>query len=116
MQTVSSEFSSDSFPSHVALAHHWLVNMRGGEKVLEQIALLFPGAPIHTLVADANRISPLLRSHPLRTSWLQRLPGGASHYKKLLPLFPSAISSLRVDAATDVLISSDASVIKGLAL
>jgi glycosyltransferase involved in cell wall biosynthesis len=114
MQTVSSEFSPGSFPARIALAHHWLVNMRGGEKVLEQIGLLFPGAPIHTLVADTKRISPLLRSHPLRTSWLQRLPGGVSHYKKLLPLFPPAISALRVDSPVDLLISSDASVIKGL--
>ena len=27
---------------NVALAHHWLVSMRGGEKVLEQIGALFP--------------------------------------------------------------------------
>ena len=100
---------------HVALAHHWLVSMRGGEKVLEQIGELFPAAPIYTLVANPSRLSPALRSHPVHTSWLQRLPGAARHYKKLLPLFPAAVNALRVRAPVDLIVSSDASVIKGLA-
>jgi glycosyltransferase involved in cell wall biosynthesis len=101
---------------NVALAHHWLVGMRGGEKVLEQIAQLFPGAPICTLVAEPERLSPALRRHEIRTSWLQRLPGAARHYKKLLPLFPAAVGALRVREPVDLVISSDASVIKGLAV
>jgi glycosyltransferase involved in cell wall biosynthesis len=98
----------------IALAHHWLVGMRGGEKVLEEICRLAPGAPIHTLVARPGRLSPLLRSHPIVTSPLQRLPGGATHYKKLLPLFPASVARLAIAAPADLVISSDASVIKGL--
>ena len=98
----------------VALAHHWLVGMRGGEKVLEQISQLFPRAPIYTLVADPMRLSAQLREHAIHTSWLQRLPGGARHYKKLLPFFPSALTRLRVPAPVDLIVSSDASLIKGL--
>jgi glycosyltransferase involved in cell wall biosynthesis len=98
----------------VALAHHWLTGMRGGEKVLEEISLLFPDAPIYTLVAQPEKLSARLRGHPLHTSWLQRVPGAARHYRKLLPLFPAAISTLRVRPPVDLLLSSDASVIKGL--
>jgi glycosyltransferase involved in cell wall biosynthesis len=98
----------------VALAHHWMVSMRGGEKVLEEIGTLFPGAPIHTLVADPSRLSPALRSHPIHTSKLQLLPGAARRYKKLLPLFPAAVGALRVRGPVDLVVSSDASVIKGL--
>ena len=101
--------------NRIALAHHWLVGMRGGEKVLEQISRLCPRAPIYTLVADPARLSPQLRGHPIHTSWLQRLPGGARHYKKLLPFFPSALSRLRVAPPVDLVLSSDASLIKGLA-
>ena len=97
-----------------ALAHHWLVGMRGGEKVLEQICQVLPGTPIYTLVAQPDRLSNTLRSHPLHTSWLQRVPGATRHYKKLLPLFPQAISSLQVKEPVDLIVSSDASVIKGL--
>jgi glycosyltransferase involved in cell wall biosynthesis len=105
---------SSSTP-RVALAHHWLMSMRGGEKVLEQICQVFPGAPIYTLVARPENLSPLLRRHPIRTSWLQRI-GGARFYKKMLPLFPGAVSSLKVEGPIDLVVSSDASVIKGLAI
>jgi glycosyltransferase involved in cell wall biosynthesis len=99
----------------IALAHHWLVGMRGGEKVLEQLCVLFPGAPIYTLVANPQNLSQALRSHPIHESWLGRLPQGQRRYKSLLPLFPMAVGSLRVDPETDFLFSTDASVIKGLA-
>jgi glycosyltransferase involved in cell wall biosynthesis len=98
----------------VALAHHWLVGMRGGEKVLEQLCLLFPGAPIYTLVSNRGNLSELIRSHPIHESLLQRLPQGPRRYKSLLPLFPLAIANLRVDPEAEFLFSTDASVIKGL--
>jgi glycosyltransferase involved in cell wall biosynthesis len=97
-----------------ALAHHWAVGMRGGEKVLEALGGMFPEAPIYTLVAKPENLSESLRRHRFITSPLQRLPGGARHYKKLLPLFPWAIRRLRVADGTRVVISSDASMIKGL--
>jgi glycosyltransferase involved in cell wall biosynthesis len=103
------------FPSlRVALAHHWLVGMRGGEKVLEQIGEIFPTAPIYTLVARPDRLSSGLQQHAIHNSWLQRIPGGPRHYKKLLPFFPRAVSALTVREPVDLVISSDASVIKGL--
>jgi glycosyltransferase involved in cell wall biosynthesis len=88
--------------------------MRGGEKVLEQLCLLFPGAPIHTLVSKQENLSEIIRSHPIRESILQRLPQGPRRYKSMLPLFPLAIANMRVDPGADFLFSSDASVIKGL--
>ena len=100
----------------VALAHHWAVSMRGGEKVLEALAEMFPEAPIYTLVAQPENLSATLRRHRFVTSPLQRLPGGARHYKKLLPLFAWAIRRLRVAPGTRVVLSSDASLIKGLSL
>ena len=106
--------SLDLSSLRVALAHHWLVGMRGGERVLEHMCRMFPGAPIHTLVTRAEKISRRLQSHPIYTSWLQRIPGGPIHYKKLLPLFPSAVSSLRIDSDYDLILSSDASLIKGV--
>ncbi len=96
----------------IALAHHWLVGMRGGEKVLEQLCLLFPGAPIYTLVSNCSNLSDLLRSASIRESLLQRLPLGPRRYKALLALFPLAVANLRVEE--DFLFSSDAAVIKGL--
>ena len=99
---------------NVALAHHWLTGMRGGEKVLEQFSALLPGAPIYTLVARPEQLSDRLRAHPLRTSFLQGLPGGVEYYRMLMPLFPWAARGLRVEDGVDFLLSTDASVIKGL--
>jgi glycosyltransferase involved in cell wall biosynthesis len=90
--------------------------MRGGEHVLEQLSRIFPGAPIHTLVAERERLSPWLRERELRASWLGRLPGAARHYRKMLPLFPAAARSLRVSPQTRLVVSSDAAVIKGLSV
>ena len=98
-----------------ALAHHWLVRMRGGEKVLEQFCLLFPGAPIHTIVADPANLSETIRRHPIRPSLLRHIPGSAARYKALLPLFPFAVRKMRTASDTRFLLSTDASVVKGLA-
>jgi glycosyltransferase involved in cell wall biosynthesis len=99
---------------NTALAHHWLVGMRGGEKVLEQIGQLFPQAPIYTLVANPEKLSPELRSHRIIESPLQYLPVATQHYKKLLPFFPAAFHGLRVEGNPGLLLTSDASVTKGL--
>ncbi|TMA20161.1 MAG: glycosyltransferase family 4 protein, partial [Deltaproteobacteria bacterium] len=34
----------------VALVHDWLTGLRGGERVLEQLCLLYPEADIFTLI------------------------------------------------------------------
>lgn len=74
-----------------ALVHDWLTGMRGGEKVLEAIASLYPDAPIFTLLHVPGSVSAALESHEIRTSFVQHLPGAARHYRQYLPLFPRAI-------------------------
>jgi glycosyltransferase involved in cell wall biosynthesis len=97
----------------VALVHDWLTGMRGGEKVLEEIADLFPAAPIYTLLHDAGSVSAKLESHPIRTSFLQRAPFVQRRYRHYLPLFPAAIESFDL-SAFDLVISSSHCVAKGV--
>jgi glycosyltransferase involved in cell wall biosynthesis len=78
----------------VALVHDWLTGMRGGEKVLEAIASLYPGAPIFTLFHFPGAVSAALEAHPIHTSFLQRAPALRRRYRHYLPLFPAAIESL----------------------
>jgi glycosyltransferase involved in cell wall biosynthesis len=78
----------------VALVHDWLTGMRGGEKVLEACAELYPSAPIYTLFHFPGTVSEALEAHPIETSFLQRAPGLRRHYRSYLPLFPAAIESL----------------------
>jgi glycosyltransferase involved in cell wall biosynthesis len=97
----------------VALAHHWLVGMRGGEKVLAALAEMFPAAPIYTLVARPEQLDPLLRACRIETSWLQRFAWVPNVQRKALPFLAAAARSL--DAwAHDVVICSDAAAIKAI--
>ena len=81
----------------VALVHDWLTGMRGGEKVLEAIAELYPQATIHTLLHVRGTIAPALEAHPGRRSFVQWLPRSARHYRSYLPLFPTAIEQFDFD-------------------
>ena len=95
----------------VALVHDWLTGMRGGEKVLEELCRLFPGAPIHTLFHFPGTVSELIESHPIRTSFLQGAPRLREAYRSYLPLFPAAIQDFDL-GDFDLVISSSHCVAK----
>jgi len=89
----------------VALVHDWLTGMRGGEKVLEVLCELHPGADILTLVHRRGSVSQTIERHPIQTSLVQRLPWATTHYRRYLPLFPFAVEQLNLDRY-DLVISS----------
>lgn len=93
--------------------HHWLVNMRGGENVLQELLRPSPEAALSTLVADTSKMSPWFSAKQITTSSLQKLPGASRHYSKMLPLFPWAVRTMKVPDETKLVICSDASVVKG---
>jgi len=97
----------------VALVHDWLTGMRGGEKVLEELCRLFPGAPIYTLLHLKGTVSPLIESHPIHTSFLQHAPLKSTRYRYYLPLFPAAAGSLGIKPAR-LVVSSSHCVAKGI--
>jgi len=89
----------------VALTHDWLNGMRGGEKVLEALCEQYPDADIFTLFHVPGSVSPAIERHRIITSSLQKLPFARTQYRKLLPLFPTAIEQFDLDAY-DLVISS----------
>jgi glycosyltransferase involved in cell wall biosynthesis len=89
---------------------------RGGEAVLEQFCLLFPEAPITLLVYQEKHLPPTLLSHRFYTSFLQKTPFLRRHFRKLLPFFPEIIRTLSVPKNTRFVLSSDASLIKGVSM
>lgn len=99
--------------SPVALSHHWLINMRGGEKVLQELCAMFPEAPVHTLITDPDRLESDLRARTIVPSALQRVPGAARNHGSMLPLFPWATGTIRMDPKVRLVVCSDAAVIKG---
>lgn len=110
--------STVTFPAawermNVALAHDWLTGMRGGERVLEWLCRGFPRAPIFTLIHNPAAISATINAHPIRTSFLQGVPGIHRRYRWFLPVHPLAVSA-RPKPEADVLISTSHCVAKGL--
>jgi glycosyltransferase involved in cell wall biosynthesis len=96
-----------------ALCHDWLTGMRGGERCLELLCDGFPNAPVHTLIHNRPAISQSINAHPIHTSWVQHIPGIYDNYRNFLPLFPSAIRSLKPEPA-DILISLSHCVAKSI--
>jgi len=97
----------------VALVHDWLTGMRGGERCLEAICELFPDAPIYTLLHVPGSVSSTVEKHPIRSSFVQRLPGARRAYRHYLPLFPRAIESFDL-SGYDLILSTSHCVAKGV--
>jgi glycosyltransferase involved in cell wall biosynthesis len=93
-----------------AIVHYWLLNMRGGEKVLESLCRLLPDADVFTLFYDPGRVSPTIRGHRVRASFLQPL---RRHYRSLLPFMPMALESFDL-REYDLVISSESGPAKGV--
>src|SRR3981081_964031 len=81
----------------VALVHYWYVRRRGGERVLEVLADMFPRADIFTLVYDSAVLPDSIKSHKITGSFLQKLPQSKRYYRALLPFYPVALEQLRLD-------------------
>ncbi|HVH05718.1 MAG TPA: glycosyltransferase [Myxococcota bacterium] len=92
----------------VVLVHDWLTGMRGGERVLEELAGLFPDAELFTLIHVPGSTSPRIEALRITASPLSRLPGAPRHYRKLLPLFPWAIERMALPPCDLVLSTSHA--------
>lgn len=98
----------------VHLAHHWWVHARGGGRVFEEIAGLFPEAGVSMLVIAPETLSPAMQARTITTSVLQAVAPRWVDHRWLLPLFPWAVRRMRVPEGSRLLVSSDAAVIKGL--
>ncbi len=98
--------------------HDWLTGMRGGEKVLEELAVLFPTAPIYTLFHFPGSVSETLERHSIHTSFLQKAPGLRRWYRHYLPFYPAAAEDLDLvgpdQDGHDLVVSSSHCVAKGV--
>ncbi len=95
-----------------AIVHYWLLNRRGGEKVLDALCRLLPGADIFTLFCDPETLSPIVRERRITTSFLNPL---RRFHRSLLPLMPMALESLDL-RGYDLVVSSESGPAKGVIL
>lgn len=98
----------------VVLLHDWLTGFRGGERVLEVFCEMFPDAPLYTLVYQKGSTTPIIENRKIVTSFLNNIPGIYNNYRKFLPIFPLAASSLKIIEDADLVLSSSHCVIKAV--
>lgn len=97
----------------VALAHDYLLVLRGAERVFDAMADCWPDAPISTLLYDEDATRGRFAGHEIHTSYLQRLGVRQQGFRKLLPFYPRAVEKLHVPEA-EVVISSSSAFAHGL--
>jgi glycosyltransferase involved in cell wall biosynthesis len=97
----------------VAIVHYWLVGMRGGEKVVEALAEMYPQADIFTHVYVPEMISEKIREHRIIPTFINALPRAGKMYKTYLPLMPLALEQCDL-RGYDLVISSESGPAKGV--
>ncbi len=93
-----------------AIVHYWLLKMRGGEKVVEALCRLLPGADLFTLFYDPAGVSETIRARRVTVSGLNPL---RRYYRGLLPLMPVALESFDL-RGYDLVVSSESGPAKGV--
>jgi len=91
----------------------WLTTFGGAERVLSQLHVLYPDAPIYASVFDRRGLPRETDGWDLRSTVLQRLPGAKRYSRALLPFMPAAFARLEL-AAYDCVISTSSAFSKNL--
>lgn len=97
----------------VALVHDHLAQDGGAEKVLKALADLFPDAPIYTLLYEKQNVDKYFKDRKIRTSIIQKLPGGIKHYQWYMPIMPMAVEFFDLNSY-DLVISDASAFSKGV--
>ncbi|MBN1298994.1 MAG: glycosyltransferase [Actinobacteria bacterium] len=97
----------------IALVHHWLIGMRGGEKVVESLCRIFPDLDIYTLIYNKEKISDLINSKRIYTSFIQKMPFSKKKHQVYLPFMPVALEQFDL-SGYDIVISIESGIAKGV--
>ena len=98
----------------VAVVCDWLTCYAGSERVLEQILRLFPTADLFAVVDFLPlKARDFILHKKVRTTFIQRMPGAAKHFRGYLPLMPLAIEQHDL-SSYDLVLSSCHAIAKGV--
>ena len=104
---------ADAHALKVAIVHYWLVDRRGGERVVEALCELYPQADLFTHVHDPAPFAETLAGHAVRTTFVNRLPFARRMLEPYLPLMPLACEQIDL-RGYDLVISSESGPAKGV--
>ena len=97
----------------IAVVHDYFTQLGGAEKVAEELMRMLPGADLHATVALPECMPPGLMGVPVKTSWMQNLPGMRRYYRLYFLLYPLALPSLDL-SGYDLVLSSSSGYAKGV--
>lgn len=97
----------------VAIVHYWLVGLRGGERVVEELCKMYPEADIYTHAFIPERVAGTFAGHTVTTTFIDRLPFKEHLLDWYLPLMPFALRHLDL-RAYDLVITSESGPAKGV--
>ena len=101
-------------PPKIAIFHDRLNVRGGGEQVVEELARLYPKAPIFTLLYDRRKfLKSEIAKHLVRTSFINRLPKAIERHRYYIPLMPFAIEGFELERF-DLILSSSAAFAHGV--
>jgi glycosyltransferase involved in cell wall biosynthesis len=90
----------------IILGHDYLIQMGGAEKVVASMHRAWPEAPIYVSATDYAKLLPDFRTATIHNTWMQKIPGINSQFKKLFPVYPFAFKSLGALDADAAVVSS----------
>lgn len=82
----------------IAIAHDFLVQHGGAERVALALARGFPSAPIYTPLYEADATYPEFKQFDIRTSWINRVSVLRRFHRLALPLLVAVVSQTKIDA------------------
>lgn len=99
----------------VAIAHDYLNQYGGAERVLEVLLKIFPSAHVYTLLYDRERTLGKFDAHIHKTSFLDK-PLVRKNHRPFIPLMPTAARFMTVKGDYDLVISATAGYAKGVSV
>lgn len=90
---------------NVALVHDDFTQLGGAERLFEEIAKIYPDAPIYTSLVNYSKLPKSIDKKRIKASFMQKIPFSQKFYKLLLPFYPISFESFKFDDY-DLVISS----------
>ncbi|GAY16503.1 glycosyltransferase [Mycobacterium sp. shizuoka-1] len=90
----------------IAIAHDYLTQRGGAEKVVLALARAFPEAPIYTTLYEPGSTYPEFQAHDIRPSWLNRVALLRKFHRLALPLLAAVVGSTKINATHTIASSS----------
>ncbi|GGH09314.1 glycosyltransferase family 4 protein [Silvibacterium dinghuense] len=97
----------------IAVVHDYFTQSGGAERVAEEIACIFPSAPVFAAVTLPERIPSRLKDRKFFTSWMQRLPFMRQLHRLYFAFYPLGVESLDLKDY-DLIVSSSSGYGKGV--